>query len=584
MASINMSENAVFNEVCKMLRGIASVDIADPNDDIYIETCRGTTKTLKRCGKKPCSMHEREKVKEIWCGFRKRTDVLDEEEFYNDIKYVVEFVHCGQYHRESATEAFNKWKSEWNTHGSSSQPTTASPADSPRPSLSETSNATMISSMSEGSTEINPHPEEYLDDAVTAQVQNLKIEGPDQNPPPPDTNSDIVVVSKFETLNITATTKEALIETNQGSLGIKENTITATQSTVVAVDSTVVSQQEEDIGSTQETIVELVDPPTHVTEDAETFNMGELSLKRNGTVRDDSSVFTKIYHHPSHKDMAMGILYVLEHTKKPGFFKIGYSTKSAAERQMQPGNCYGSDTVIVYETEGGSFEGAKQAEKIAQVILRHCNILVKQCTKCNGGHREWFQASKDTICATVAIMEKFLQMPAYTLVEDEWKLSPEAHEILKEMCSFSVQKLEGNMASVVDVPGDEKDISVVPTEAVSAEDSFASESTYTAECLDQEEVVENNDATTRSLRPRPENKKKNLGDKFGNFVGGVYGKFRRISGNSNNHESGQPVEKMQSGSSGGHELRMAMLSFKKTLQENVEGFKAGFNKGKESYE
>ncbi|KAL7905461.1 hypothetical protein GGI35DRAFT_460767 [Trichoderma velutinum] len=138
--------------------------------------------------------------------------------------------------------------------------------------------------------------------------------------------------------------------------------------------------------------------------------------------------------------MREGVVYILEHQENPSLFKIGWSSKSAEERLHQPNNCYGINTKIIYETK--RFIGAPQAERIAQIILRHANIRVLECFRCQGGHREWFIAPKEKVRETVMQVEEFLQMPAYTLQDGEYKLSPEAYDrVVKQMCDFSVTRL-----------------------------------------------------------------------------------------------------------------------------------------------
>ncbi|PKK47266.1 hypothetical protein CI102_8435 [Trichoderma harzianum] len=168
--------------------------------------------------------------------------------------------------------------------------------------------------------------------------------------------------------------------------------------------------------------------------------LGITGIQRSGSIRDHSPVFQVISCHPTPEKMKEGVVYILEHQENPSLFKIGWSSKSAEERSHQPNNCYGINTKIIYETK--RFIGAPQAERIAQVILRHANIRVLECFNCQGGHREWFIAPRETVRETVMHVEEFLQMPAYTLQNGEYKLSPEAYDrVVKQMCNFSVTRL-----------------------------------------------------------------------------------------------------------------------------------------------
>ncbi|KAK1242543.1 hypothetical protein MKX08_005355 [Trichoderma sp. CBMAI-0020] len=174
-------------------------------------------------------------------------------------------------------------------------------------------------------------------------------------------------------------------------------------------------------------------------EDSAIEGLGIIGIQRTLSLRDHSPVFQVINAHPTRKKMEEGVVYILEHEKNPSLFKIGWSSKSAKERQRQPGNCYGINTKIFYETK--RFVGAPQAERIAQVILRHVNIRVSECFYCQGGHREWFAAPRETVHETVMHVEEFLQLPAYTLQDEVYKLSPEVYErVVKQMCDFSVAR------------------------------------------------------------------------------------------------------------------------------------------------
>ncbi|PON23708.1 hypothetical protein TGAM01_v207355 [Trichoderma gamsii] len=182
--------------------------------------------------------------------------------------------------------------------------------------------------------------------------------------------------------------------------------------------------------------------------------LGIISLQRNGSLRDHSGVFQVISSHPTADDMREGVVYILDDIENLFLFKIGWSSESAEERLKQPKDCYGVKTKVVYETP--RFAGAPHAEKLTRVILQHANIRVFPCEKCKGGHTEWFSAEEETVRQTVMQVENFVEMPAYTLQDGEYKLSPEAYSrVVKQMCDFSIDKMgelmhrnpEGNEAA-----------------------------------------------------------------------------------------------------------------------------------------
>ncbi|KAK1238006.1 hypothetical protein MKX08_002585 [Trichoderma sp. CBMAI-0020] len=165
-----------------------------------------------------------------------------------------------------------------------------------------------------------------------------------------------------------------------------------------------------------------------------------VSLQRNGSLRDHSRVFQVISSHPTADEMREGVVYIFEDNDNPSLYKIRWSSKSAEETLKQPNNCYGVNTKVVYETQ--RFAGAPHAEKLARVILQHAHICVLPCEKCKGGHTEWFTAQGETVRQTVMQVEGFVRMPAYTLQDGEYKLSPEAYSrVVKQMCDFSIDKM-----------------------------------------------------------------------------------------------------------------------------------------------
>ncbi|RFU77466.1 hypothetical protein TARUN_4769 [Trichoderma arundinaceum] len=140
--------------------------------------------------------------------------------------------------------------------------------------------------------------------------------------------------------------------------------------------------------------------------------------------------------------MSKGIVYIYEHNEIPGIFKVGWSTTSAEARQKQSKNCYGRDTKVLYETEGGRFAGAQQAEKIVHAILEHKRLYVYECTYCGKSHTEWYLVSRQEVCTIVKIVEMWLQLPAYVFQQEKYVLTEKGEEIWKVMCGFSISKMK----------------------------------------------------------------------------------------------------------------------------------------------
>jgi hypothetical protein len=174
----------------------------------------------------------------------------------------------------------------------------------------------------------------------------------------------------------------------------------------------------------------------------ETFKrLGVVHLPEKEKEQDNVKIYKTIQSPPSPKRMSGGILYILEHTEISGIFKIGWSSTSADMRLKQARNCYTFETKVIYETEGGRFIGAFQAENIAHAILDHKRIYNFECPHCKGHHTEWFLVSREEACSVVKLAERWLKIPAYALQQGKYKLTPGADSILKIMLPFSIPKM-----------------------------------------------------------------------------------------------------------------------------------------------
>ncbi|KAL7948769.1 hypothetical protein V8C42DRAFT_312282 [Trichoderma barbatum] len=163
-----------------------------------------------------------------------------------------------------------------------------------------------------------------------------------------------------------------------------------------------------------------------------------VSPKRASLI-DHASVFDVITQHPNPKIMREGVVYILEHLKLPGLFKIGYSTKGAKEWLRLNKNCY-ANTNIFYESEE-NFQGAQQVERILQTWLRRYKITVTECEHCGHAHRDWIKAPRDLIRNTAMDIETFIKMPAYVEEKGDWSLCGEAYEMVRLMCNFETSAL-----------------------------------------------------------------------------------------------------------------------------------------------
>lgn len=487
MPSRNVSQNPVFRELAEIQR---YTDV-DPNpEDSDFSTCRARRRDGGRCRNPPCTQYERWRIPPLLAEFRDMTECPDTDSFHDKMETFVTYTHCKRWHRVKALDAFDEWKRQRVEAKAISrrraapviQPTPAPAIQSiPPPTIWPLTAATLqllpqtpargipssASATSDGGSSVDDSVMETRSEISTAttfagslpntplrnggitifSIRDIVEEEAVEEEEEIVTQADVtmeeaaVAVVEEETVEQTIeeeienvkkeTPKEDVVkqETSEEDItrrnAVEENEAEKTQNAISTTGIQNTTVEKKDSSETKETIIE---------------GLGITGLQRNGSLRDHSPVFRVINSHPTHDKMKEGVVYILEHKENPSLFKIGWSSKSAEERLRQPNNCYGINTKIIYETK--RFCGAPQAEKIAQVILRHANIRVLECDHCKGGHREWFAAQRETVCETVMHVEEFVQIPAYTLQDGEYKLSPEAYDrVVKQMCNFSVLKL-----------------------------------------------------------------------------------------------------------------------------------------------
>lgn len=213
--------------------------------------------------------------------------------------------------------------------------------------------------------------------------------------------------------------------------------------------TTISVSSEEDTPEKEQTTEKHFDTASTPDGSEKINGLGWASLQRKGSIRDNSPIFTEMHAALSPMQQEYGILYVLEHDTQEGLFKIGWTRMTAEKRLNQANNCFKHNSTPIYETRDGPFFAALKAEKLTQLALRQHNIRISVCEKCGGGHKEWFKASRDSVLETVQAMETFVKLPAYELVDGQWKLSGPAYDnVVKVSCSFSPKRLMGLMGSL----------------------------------------------------------------------------------------------------------------------------------------
>ncbi|RWQ94349.1 hypothetical protein C8Q69DRAFT_385719, partial [Paecilomyces variotii] len=384
-------EHPIFKELAALQEGI---DVF-PNPEVSDYTsCRAYTKTATRCqlglkGKAP-------RANALLSEFREmdkcpRTDI-----FYHQLKEFLTITHCGK-HQEKPLARLDEWRKQREQAASSLSKDTSSTATgtdyfSSIASLSEAgSTATSILPLSiEQPTEHSPACQSIID-SLSSSSRSLR-DAPSREQAPEITHCERV--EELET-------------------SVEDLTLSTSHHTTAS------------------------DGSCHDEAEVRITGIGLASLQRKGTLRDTSPVLKEIYKYLTGEEQKEGIVYVLEHVEIKGLFKVGCTRETAAKRHHQPGNCYGTNTKVIHETTDGPFVGAQKAKRLAQAILRHHKLQVIKCEQCGKGHKEWFWAQREVVLDTVKIVERFVQLPAYTLQDGRMKLSPVAEERMEKMCNFS---------------------------------------------------------------------------------------------------------------------------------------------------
>lgn len=447
---MNHSTPAGLEDLASIIDFLPSLENPD------LSCCRGENKKRAKCSN-PIAAAKRPKAISLWTDLANREYFPDNEDFYYKLETLLECIHCG-YHVGAAFERYRSWKMERSLDTASFSSESSVPGTPEQCVSAEFPSDTDITPFSSPLTvdDTPKTPKSSSSDAAESFIQSTPTRSTTASLRFPEEHErlDIVeVVSKrISAITITADTEKSTCNTsktvveNFSTIATSSRELPQKSQNPVIEEAAVGHVSTVAIAASEETSTANVGEK-EATQDVRVVGLGLIStLQRKGSLRDDSPVIRELYKHLTPQQLEEGIVYVLEHTGTPGLFKIGWTRTSVSGRLGQPGNCYGKDTKVLYETSSGCFAGASKAERLVQVILRHQNTEVVECEQCGGGHKEWFKSSKDEVLRTVKLMEDFVQLPAYEMCEGEMKLSREANAFVKAMCSFSTARLESLMA------------------------------------------------------------------------------------------------------------------------------------------
>lgn len=159
-------------------------------------------------------------------------------------------------------------------------------------------------------------------------------------------------------------------------------------------------------------------------------------------IHDESGLLESFHRELGQKDRKVGIVYCCKHADHKRLFKIGFTESCAETRKYDRGNCYGEDTVIIYQRHE-SYLGAYRVETLVHQALRQERLkMAEGCAKCGARHKEWFLGDEEVILQTLKAIEALVALPAYVLDEGRYRLTNEALKILKVAFSFKLDRLQ----------------------------------------------------------------------------------------------------------------------------------------------
>ncbi|KAF4983311.1 hypothetical protein FZEAL_1249 [Fusarium zealandicum] len=434
-------------------------------DEPSFSTCRGYVDKEKRQCLMPAGPERQRQAKILWGKFTDMAECPDDDSFYENIEELLKLIHC-RHHHPTSQSRFKEWQSVRSLETFSSSPGSSAPVTpEPRSSVefpSETDMTPFSSPITADETLMTPmkSPGSVVAESIFQETPT-KIKNEDgklpKEEPSPDASDDTASIS---TTSISARSEplmqDSRSETREAVADVVSAKTIPTGSECPEKEPP--SESKEDVvveTASITTVTETIESKPAMTEgdplsqaDVKHLSDGLDTLQRKGSLRDGSSIVRELYKYLTPEQHTEGVVYIVEHAEDDARFAVGWTSTSAQEILNKPDNCYGADSKIIHETSQGSFQGASKAQKLAQVILRQHNTRVRECTKCTGGHTEWLQVPKETVCNTVRLMEDFIRLPAYELQDGEMKLSPAAHVMVKTMCNFSTGMLETLLSGV----------------------------------------------------------------------------------------------------------------------------------------
>ncbi|PTB73788.1 hypothetical protein M440DRAFT_1403998 [Trichoderma longibrachiatum ATCC 18648] len=375
-----MNQNPVFEALAIIQAGIDK--FPNPGDNLDFTQCRGlVNKSTNQCENKSCKKSERQKVQSLFLDFQSMVECPETDSFYEDMRFFVTYTHCSK-HRKDVCAAFERWK------------------------------------------DLRP---------VAAARPRFLLPGayPSDSPPGSPAESPLSSADAVFSPAISQSSEEMFYTASPGALVYDEpDSFCASEDDDDPLMTTIISQ----MAATRIDISAQVDNTVHEARNQKKGikipGLGFGNPPRALSLADHTLILNGFYKPPSKTAMEEGTIYVLEHLRAPGYFKIGVTNRKVVVRVSE--QCFKDNSKKIYESKT-KFRGAKRAERLIHRELHNHKFRIRECEACGEGHTEVFGAPEDKIREIIEKIERVVQLPAYIQQGENWKLSQAARLLLDDI-------------------------------------------------------------------------------------------------------------------------------------------------------
>ncbi|KAB5536239.1 hypothetical protein GE09DRAFT_344487 [Coniochaeta sp. 2T2.1] len=428
--------------VLEEIKGLLVTEEADPFHVGYNIRCLGYNKTStgtatrQRCSLHASNIYGRKSAAAMLNSFATLDEAPHEDGFYNDVKHLIELLHCTpkrhwkESHAAAALRKFEAWKHERTlAYLRAAEPAEVPASDEVLVKVEKEADA----SLSQSDSVTPPRKTSKRDQYGDAPVPEAASPSDSTSSPGDDSIFDLSVVSPADT-NVTTPGSFLARDSPEpepvGALPINYNRKPSNLSNLV--------EDLDDDGPDSPTRPGTPTRPPHRRQNkhAQDGHPGTLLIRTPmekgnpyahdihlGTIRIPRSQSTKENQRKELRDVILqpfndresqvGRVYIWnhkgDHPAEPPLIKVGFTTFTMAKRRKDSSvKCYAKVTDEYWESPV-PFVGANRVEKIAHKHLREWNVRLKICNECSDGHKEWFEREAGEVLPLLKAWTRFVK-------------------------------------------------------------------------------------------------------------------------------------------------------------------------------